>query len=61
MAAFDQLPFPLRQALDFHPFRLSAVPVLAAWMHPDLVEHLDSLERLQFILDDLTLAARIAA
>lgn len=61
MAAFDMLPFPLRRALDFHPFQLSAIPVLALWTDARLVEQLDSFERLEFILDDLARAARLAA
>lgn len=59
MAAFDELPMPLRRALAEAPLNLAAQPVAAAWWAPrGILADLDCLERLEWLLEDLSRTVR---
>jgi hypothetical protein len=53
MAAFDELPYPIRQVLNFHPVKLAAAPVLAVWTDPSALIDFDCIERMHIILAQL--------
>lgn len=57
MLAFDELPPPIRAALNEAPRPLAATPLLAFWLDEDGATGLDCVERMGAILDALREAA----